>query len=434
MSVTSLLTALVRPLGRQVRAFLPENSGGLTTFVALVSPVLIGAMGLGGEVGYWYLTKQRLQNAADVAAHGSAIRLGNGDDEARINEFAALLTARADVDPANSLVTVNIPPLSGAFVEDSGAVEIIVTETVPRLFTAMYDPTPLELQARAVATKQEAGQACVLALNGTAEGAIEIVGTVGLTLVLCDIFANSVAAAAVESTGAALVTAGCIRAVGGVSLLPTTTLDCDEAETGASAIADPFAGLSEPDLVGNCEDGSVGKPNDTTTVTPSVSHPSGMSSIRYCNGLTLKGDVTLAPGLYLVEGGDFRINSNANVIGDGVVFFLAEGVNTVFNGTANVALSGPTVGEYKGVVIFAARDATENSLRLNGNLGSTIDGAIYAAGSELEFAGNVGTSALGCTQMVADTIRFSGNVAALVHCIFPVETIIESGGDVALVE
>ena len=408
--------------------------------VALASPVVIGGMGMGGEIGYWYLTKQKLQNAADVAAHGAAIRLQAGDSEAAIQTLAEVLAGRADVNLAMGTVTANMPPLTGDFIEDSGAVEIIVTETVPRLFSAIYNDTPIELEARAVARAIDASTACILALNPTASAALDFTGNLSLTLVLCDAVANSTAADAIDTAGSAVVSAACLRTSGGYDPGATVTLDCGAPEENARAVPDPFADLAEPSLVGNCEDGNIDSPSDTTILTPTESHPSGMPSMRFCNGLDIQGTVTLNPGLYLIEGGDFRINATATVSGSGVMFYLADGVDlddgvdAVFNGSATVNLSAPTTGDYAGVVIFASRSASDEVIRINGNFGSTMDGAVYAAASQIEFRGNVGSSALGCTQMVADTISMSGNVAAMIHCIFPPARTIDIGGDIAVVE
>ena len=37
--------------------------GSVAVVAALLFPVLIGGMGLGAEVGYWYVTQRRLQHA-----------------------------------------------------------------------------------------------------------------------------------------------------------------------------------------------------------------------------------------------------------------------------------------------------------------------------------------------------------------------------------
>ncbi len=159
-----------------------------------------------------------------------------------------------------------------------------------------------------------------------------------------------------------------------------------------------------------------------------------MSSRRYCNGLSLRGTVNLAPGLYIVSGGEFRINSNATINGDGVIFYLADGVNLHFNGTATMDVSPPTSGVYEGITIFGSRSSTGVDHLVNGNAGTSIDGAIYLPVSHLTWSGNSQTSYTGCTQVVTDTITFTGNGFFGIHCLFPDGATIQMAGDVRLVE
>ena len=78
VSIPKLITRAGRmarfALRRRFRSFRRDTFGGVAAIVAITSPVLIGAMGLGGEAGYWYLTQRKVQNAADVAAHAAALR------------------------------------------------------------------------------------------------------------------------------------------------------------------------------------------------------------------------------------------------------------------------------------------------------------------------------------------------------------------------
>jgi hypothetical protein len=199
-------------------------------------------------------------------------------------------------------------------------------------------------------------------------------------------------------------------------------------------VLDPFADVEEPALTGACQSGSVGQNNQTTSVTPTDTHASGMSSRRYCNGLNVRGTVTFAPGLYMVEGGDFIINSNAALSGDNVVFYLAPGVQFRFNGTATIDFSAPSTGPFAGILILGDRDSVNVSHLINGNAGSQLDGAIYAPSSHLTLSGNAATSGNGCTQIVTGTVEFTGNGAINIHCQNPTGSVIEIIGKVMLVE
>ena len=421
-------------LRRKIRAFSASQAGGVAAVVAILSPVLIGGMGLGGEVGYWYLTARKLQNAADVAAHGTALRANQGGDQASLQSLADFIVGQSDVNMTQTSVSLNSPPTQGAYIEDGNAIEITVTQTVPRLFSAIYDDTPLQLSARAVATALSGGEGCVLALSADAQGAITIAGSANINLIQCDFISNATGVGfEMQGNGGAAI-AGCVQTTGTANTGATLTLACAEPRENRAPVADPFASLEEPVTTGACQSRNVGSNNGFTTVTPVEPHASGMNAIRYCNGLRLRGTVSLAPGLYLIEGGTFQINSNANIIGNGVVFYLADDVEIRFNGTATANLTAPTTGPYGGVLMFGSRDADTISHQINGNVGTAFNGAIYTSASHIDFSGNNFTGFTSCTQIVTDTITFTGNGSMLMHCLYPPAQTIEVASAVTIVE
>ena len=425
---------LPRGLATRFRSFQRDTVGAVAVVVAITAPVLIGSMGLGGEAGYWYLKQRSLQNAADVAAHASAIRLASGDDLGALQGIADYVVERSDIDLSAADLRLNNPPASGGFIEDGNAVEVLVSESVPRLFSAIYSNQPVTIAARAVATAQGGGTGCVLALSDTAQGAITISGSSFTSLTLCDMISNA-AGVSFEMVGeGSSVSANCIQTVGTAVTTAGLSVVCERLRENSNAVADPFALVEEPAAVGTCRAGSVGQNNQTTTVTPVESHPSGMSSMRFCNGLDVRGTTHFAPGLYIVEGGEFRINSNANITGDGVIFYLADGVAMNFNGTARVSFTPPLTGPYTGMVVFGSRLSTGVSHLVNGNVGSILDGVVYAAESHITWSGNAQTSFAGCTQIVSNTVTFTGNGAVSIHCLFPIGPSIVVAGEVSLVE
>ncbi|MEM1299848.1 MAG: pilus assembly protein TadG-related protein [Pseudomonadota bacterium] len=406
----------------------------MAAVVAILSPVLIGGMGLGAETGYWYLEARRLQNAADVAAHGTALRANQGDQQNALQTLADYIVGSSDVNMTQAAVTVNRPPLSGAYIEDGNAVEIIVTQTVPRMFSAIYDNTPLELDARAVATALSGGEGCVLALSGDAERAITLSGSANINLIQCDFISNS-SGNAFDMTGLTGPTvAGCIQTTGTSSTTTGLTVTCDALRQGRAPVSDPFATVPEPTMTGACQGQLVGDPSVPTTVTPAEPHASGMQSIRYCNGMTIRGNVSLSPGLYLIEGGDFIVDAGSNVSGIGVVFFLADGVDTLFNGTPVFNATAPTTGAYGGMLFFSSRSATGTNHQLNGTFGTAFNGAIYAPVSHVEIAGINQTGFTSCTQVIGDTVELTGNGLMMMHCLFPPAQTIEVASSVSVVE
>ena len=60
-----------------VREFGGDGAGVSAVLFALISPILIGSMGLAAEVSYWRLHQRMMQNAADAAAIAAATNGGS---------------------------------------------------------------------------------------------------------------------------------------------------------------------------------------------------------------------------------------------------------------------------------------------------------------------------------------------------------------------
>ena len=73
-------------------AFLEDRDGAAAIVIAFMTPILIGGLAFGAEVGGWEMTKRRIQNAADTAAYAA----GTPDERALAGWMTELgLTGRA---------------------------------------------------------------------------------------------------------------------------------------------------------------------------------------------------------------------------------------------------------------------------------------------------------------------------------------------------
>ena len=406
------------PRSRGARAFAAGERGAAAIVLAVAFPVMIGGMALGAEVGYWFMGQRELQQAADLAAHAAGVKLREGADETTMRDAAVDVASASGFDAGTDTLTMTNPPDSGAYAGDFDSVAVSLVRAQPRYFTRIYASDPVELDARAVSALQGGANACLLALSPSAAGAVTISGSTDVSFENCDVASNSAADDAfLMNSGASVVTTGCINTVGGaVTTAGLTLTDCASPNEGAPAAADPYADVGEPAASGTCQNGDVGSPILGTTVTPSESHESGVQSVRFCSGLRLTGNVTLDPGLYIIEGGNFRINSDAVVNGSDVTFYLADGVNIVFNGSAEFNLSAPESGPYSGLLFFGSRSASAASHTVNGTANSVLNGAVYTPASHLDFTGDFTGGGSGCTQIVTGTVHFSGNSALEVDC------------------
>ncbi len=419
-----------------IRRFAGNTRGAVAVMAALAFPVLVGGMALGTEAGYWYMSQRKLQQASDLAAYAAAVQLRSGRGMPEMNAAALNMAVASSFRFGYDMMSLTSPPTSGSRSGSAKAVEVVLDRQQERFFTLIYDTEPVAVSARAVAEIRGGGDACLLTLDPTISGAITVSGSSEVVFDGCDVATNSNAQDAfLMSGGKVELTAGCVHSVGGVSVTSgLTQTSCAKANTETAVIRDPYANLAEPLNVGTCaSSSSVGSNSTTTTVVPNETHPLGMPLRRYCGGLDVSGDVTFKAGLYIVDGGTFKMNASTQVVGSGVTFFLTNGATLAINGGANLNLSAPASGPLSGLLFYSARGNVGIKHSINGNAGSTLNGAIYFPTSDLDYSGNFSGS-YGCTQIVTRRVTFTGNSSLNVNCLAAGTRRIPVAETIALVE
>lgn len=393
---------LVQAMAKSLfRAFFADRAGTIAIFSALLMPIVVGGFGLGGEASYWYFAQRKLQNAADVAAYAAAAQLRTNRDQVKIDEAVLAAATKTGYKTAIGTVVTNWPAVSGVYAGDENAVEIILRENHPRLFTAIFASGTVPISSRAVAHLQQGFATCILALDRSASGAVTFTGSSDATLEGCNVHANSTADDAVTVSGGGIVNTPCVSSVGEVSATSGLNMsDCAAPIEYAEAIGDPFSDVPEPSTGGACE------PVNNFAGPPSTSHV--ISAGRYCGGLTIKRNVTMNPGVYVVDGGSFTVESTADLTGADITLYLTNGATVSIAGTANINLSAPVSGDYKGILVFVDRHEPDATHIFNGSSSSSLDGAIYAASSHVVISGTSSVGG-GCTQVVANTVEITGD-------------------------
>ncbi|WP_419695632.1 pilus assembly protein TadG-related protein [Mesorhizobium muleiense] len=370
----------------------------MPSFFALSLPIVVGGAGLGVETSYWYYSSLKLQAVADAAAYAGALEKVSGSDKPAIVSAATLSAASNGFAASTGTIAVFTPPSSGTNVAKK-AVEVIVHQNLDRFFTSIFTQNEVGAWARAVALITDASKACVLALNPSASKAALFSGSSTTKLTGCSVMSNSIAPDAIKLQGSASLDVDCLISAGGMSLANPVKTVCTSLITQALPAADPFADLPSPPATNPCQNGNQ------STLQPGT----------YCRGLSLSGSVTLSPGVYVIQGGDFKANSNANISGDGVIIYLAGSSGVSMNGTATVKLSAPTSGTYSGVLFYGDRANLAGSNSFNGTADSLLTGVLYFPTQEVKYLGNFSGQG-GCTQVVADTIEWSGATSIKQDC------------------
>ena len=403
-------------IGVHLRRFLKSKRGNIAIITALAAPALIGFCGLGADAGYWYYRQRGLQSAADIAAYNGTVVLQNSGNLSAITTASTTGATTNGWATTQGTITVNNPPTSGPN-QNTHSVEVLLTENEPRYFTAIFSSDTVPVSVRAVATYTQTQSACMVGLNKTKANTVQFWGNAYADFTACNIVSDSSSNSAFSVGGSANVTAPCVDTVGGSYVSATLTLtSCSSVTTKAPYVYDPYASLPVPPT-GSC-----------TTPSGSTLNPG-----TYCGGLSLSGTLTLNPGVYVVSGGDLKINANADITGVGVTFYLTNGATLQINGNAKLNITAPTSGNYSGVAFYGDRTQLTAKNTINGNAASNITGAIYFPSQEVDFLGNF-SGAGGCTQVVADTIYYTGSATFSTNCANKGIKTIPVPGSVTLVE
>ncbi len=398
---------------RALCSYFKAKKGSVAVIMAISMPVIVGFAGIGAEVMYWQYSQRVLQGAADAAAFSGAAQLAQGkSSSAQPAAQNAAVESGYNIARAGS-PNIQIPPASGSFAGDPRAVEVTLTDNLPRMFSKIFFNTDtVQISARSVSRTAGARPACVLALNKSANKAVGFAGSSTLELDGCDVASNSIAADAIDFQGATSVTTECASAVGGVDGASgsLTLTDCAAPFQGARPFPDPYASLPMPSP-GACDNGLKQdlrvSPGTVRTVSPGTicSTGSGGSNIQ------IKGDITFNPGIYIFDGVDVQVNATAHLIGAGVTFVFANNSEIHMNGGADIELSAPTsdADPYQGVLFFGDRSASSVTHQLNGSSATSFTGALYFPASDVEFSGTNVADANSCTLLIADEVTFTGN-------------------------
>ncbi|WP_126173711.1 pilus assembly protein TadG-related protein [Altericroceibacterium xinjiangense] len=399
---------------RRLSGLARDECGAAAVTVAVLLTVTMGFVGLGVDVGHSYLTRRSLQNAADSAAFSAATSLAAR--ETTVEAAAHAIAANYGFTNGENEVSVivNTPPSSGPNAGLPWAVEVLLARPGQKFFSGLFLSETSMVRARAVAHVSPAANACVMALNSTAEASSLQTGSADITLDGCSLFSNSNSSSALTLKGSATLTAPSAGVVGGYDA-DSSNLGATPVLTGQRPIEDPYADMPAPSYNESaCHPSSGGS-------LPSGTYGDGSTPMVFCGGLQINSgaEVVLNPGIYVIAGGTFQVNGGASLTGTGVTLFFTEGAvpddyaTIRINGGAVIDLTAPTSGPTAGVVLYQDRNAPAGGdNRLNGGSEQKFGGAVYFPSQTINFNGGSETTSGasgGCTQLIASQLAFSGN-------------------------
>jgi len=154
-----------------------------------------------------------------------------------------------------------------------------------------------------------------------------------------------------------------------------------------------------PDFGDRCADASDDPYNQVKN--QSEIGPGNYSSIELTNG-----DMLMNPGLYCVNAG-ININTNGEVTAEGVTIYFTGGSITL-SGGEKMLLTAPDSPDHPPVanaeedlLLYVPKDHEVDSIKINGNSGTTLGGTIYAPNADFTLNG---TSDTGGTDFAVSMI------------------------------
>jgi hypothetical protein len=404
-------------LAGYVRAFIADRRGAILAVTAVAMPTLVGFAGLGVEVGIWYVDKRDLQTAADASALSGAFERVRGNPTGLQSAAELEATRNGFTQGSPNTIAINNPPTSGPRAGQANAVEAILTRPHALLFASLFLSDDVQIAARAVAAVEVTGEACVLALDPTANAAVNNQGSSTIDMTGCVMASNSNSASSIQVTGSTSVLAYSLWSVGQNDIGGSAVMTLAKpATTNAWALDDPYADLTIQSFSGCNYTNLKFTSGAVATISPGV----------YCGGIDMsaKATVTLTPGTYILDKGDLKIGGQTIVRcscpnpEDGVTIILTSSGATNLIGIVDIAagadvqLRAPSSSSnpYQGVLFYQDRRAPlggTNANKLNGGSTMNLAGGLYFPQQGVQFSGNNGTTS--CSQIVARTVTFIGN-------------------------
>jgi len=407
-----------------------KQAGQALVLTAVALVVLMGFAGLAIDVGALRSQKRLQQTAADAAAIAGASNLSFGGVTAGAQNAAAgdgftdnsgnagACPGGPPVPPNSATpgwieVSICNGPSTGPHQADANYVETWVTEVQPTYFMRVLGINQETVTARAVATNINSGgvngPGCLF-VTGPPSNSIEgfnVNGNATLNAPSCGIVDDG----NYNTKGNSLnINASTFGVSGSPNVSgPGGSVSCTNSSTcpqyGMPAATDPLAGLTPP--CNPCTGGTSFNPTSNATFNPGTYNTIKISG---------NGTITFNPGVYVFDGtganAGIFCTGNANLTGNGVIFYFTG--NATFNcaGTGNVNLVGPSPSncpscpsEYDGMVMYQDPNDT-NGPTLGGNNGSDYAGVLYFPGAEITFFGH--NNSIDTAMVVAKAFLLSG--------------------------
>jgi hypothetical protein len=397
---------------------LSSERGQALILIALAAIGLFAITALAIDGSRKYADRRHAQDAADTAALAGALELAREEtphpetwdivarDMADQNGYNGdLVTSQVWVyqcsdDPNDSHSPRYGSPVDcGPYEGDDDYIQVAITSNLNTYFARVIGFNQLHNTVESLAKAQTEyvgqlyGGASIVGLAPDQCKTIWFSGSSDLNITGGGVFSNSSLDCGVTIQGSTNISMDSGIDMVATAYTPNGNPPLDEIDGGIYGYADQYEYPPPAEML----------PNPTCDTSASVSG-SSMSPGSWSGTFPPSGVTTLDPGTYCVNG-SFKLNANDELSGTGVTIFMQSG-DVHWNGGAEIDLSAPTSGDFAGLLIYAPMSNT-NTMRFNGNGGSTLTGTIFMPAASLIYNGTGGVNP-SHVQIIAYTIELTG--------------------------
>ncbi len=359
------MSSILSTLRNRLFNFFARDNGQVAVIFAVGLVPVIGAVGAAVDFSSGSRVRTNLQSALDSAVLAGAVDASSNWQAVAARTFKANLDVKAPNTPTDSVT----------FTLTDNVYYGSISTTTPTTFASILGLNSMPVQAKSAATPGKY-PLCVLGLNAFDTGAFDMNGNSTFNAPDCAVQSNTSASKGMTQEGNPSAKAAKFAVSGGYTGSGYSTTP----QSGATAVADPYASIPFPDH-DTCDKNAKGMVinGGSASLWPGT----------YCGGLTIKGQatVTLNPGIYVMVNGSLLLDGGSSLTGREVMIAFT-GADTTLRvwGNSTLDLTSPTTGTYAGFQFF--QDGQDQngkgawvSIGGNGNSGDTSkatwDGIAY---------------------------------------------------------
>ncbi|MFC7292093.1 pilus assembly protein TadG-related protein [Hirschia litorea] len=339
-----ILHRALEQISNTLSSFKISNSGNVAVTSAFMILGVVAVIALAIDVSSKTSSHKELQSVTDAAALAAAREMAvSAANPNRVQSAASsyvnanwtgqTATTKASLDMTAGTITVHVSAPSSS------------SNLLKR------DPSSSRISARAVAEVSGGGNICIVSLSNYREATIDLKDKSRLTAENCQVYSNSTHKKSVKVKDKAKINMDFVCIAGGLDGDPATlggtvVTDCPQ-------IGDPLRDRTPPAYdPDDCVDGKskgilIDEDSGSRTLQPGV----------YCGGLKIEGaEAKLEPGVYVIKGGELKVDNGGTLIADGVGFLLAEGAKIRFKKESTIELHAPSDGPMAGLLFYEELD------------------------------------------------------------------------------